>query len=180
LRRRRKSIAFQVLVAAVAVRQPLASLARIVEVEHRGHGVHAQSVDVVAVEPEQGARDEVIRHFAPAEIEDGRAPIRMEALARILVLVEGGAVEARETVRIDREVGRHPVDDHAQARRVAAVDEARERRRFAEAARRREQADRLIAPRVVERMLVDGHQLEMREPHVGRVRDERVRRARRS
>ncbi len=53
----------------------------------------------------------------------------MEALARVGVLVERGAVEAREAVRVDREVRGHPVEDHAEPGAVAAVDEARERRR---------------------------------------------------
>ena len=57
---------------------------------------------------------------------------------------------------------------------MAAIDEARERGGLAEPARRREEPDRLVAPRVVERMLVDGHELEVREPHVRRVGDERV------
>ena len=38
----------EVLAAAVDVGDPLAFLARVVEVEHRGDRVHAQAVDVVA------------------------------------------------------------------------------------------------------------------------------------
>ena len=37
----------EILAAAVHVRDPLAGLARVVEVEHRGHGIHAQAVDVI-------------------------------------------------------------------------------------------------------------------------------------
>ena len=43
----------EVLVAAEDVRDPFAGLARVVEVEHRGDRVDPQSVEVVAVEPEQ-------------------------------------------------------------------------------------------------------------------------------
>ena len=38
----------EVLLAAVRVGNPLAGLARVVEVEHRRDGVHAQAVDVIA------------------------------------------------------------------------------------------------------------------------------------
>ena len=58
---------------------------------------------------------------------------------------------------------------------MRAVDEAREGRRLAEAARRREQPDRLVAPGLVERVLVDRHQLEMGEAHVDGVGDEALR-----
>ena len=49
---------FEVLVAAEAVGDPLAGLARVVEVEHRSDPVHAQPVGVEPVEPEAGARDQ--------------------------------------------------------------------------------------------------------------------------
>ncbi len=39
----------------------------------------------------------------------------MEALARVLVLVERGAVEPAEAVFVGREVGGHPVEDDADA-----------------------------------------------------------------
>ena len=50
----------------------------------------------------------------------------MEALARILVLVKRGAVEAGEPVLVGREVSGNPVEDDADAGAVGAVDEARE------------------------------------------------------
>ena len=70
----------------------------------------------------------------------------MEALARIGVLVERGAVEAGQAVRVGREVRRHPVEDHADAGAVRAVDEAGEAFRRAEAGRRRVEPGGLVAP----------------------------------
>ncbi len=98
----------------------------------------------------------------------------MEALPRVGVLVERGAVEVREAVRVDRKVRGHPVEDHAQPGPVAAVDEAGEPGGLAVAARRREQPDRLVPPGRVERMLVDRHQLQVREAHVDGVGHQRV------
>ena len=61
---------FEVLVPPELVRNPFAGLPRIVEVEHGGHGIDAQAVYVVLVEPEEGVGDEEIDHFVPAVIED--------------------------------------------------------------------------------------------------------------
>jgi hypothetical protein len=47
----------------------------------------------------------------------------MLALARVGVLVEMGAVEPGERMRVLREVAGHPVEDHADAVGVALVDE---------------------------------------------------------
>ena len=93
----------QVLVAAVLVRNPLAGLARVVEVQHGGHGIHAQAVDVILLQPEQRVRDQERAHFVAAVVEDQRAPVAMLALARVGVLVERGAVEEDQAVRVLRE-----------------------------------------------------------------------------
>ena len=83
----------QMFAPAELVGNPFARLARIVEVKHRGHGVHPQAVNVKAVEPEKRVGDKEIGNLMPAKIEDQRAPILMRALARVFVLVKGGAVE---------------------------------------------------------------------------------------
>ena len=77
----------------------------------------------------------------------------MHALLRVGVLVEVGAVEVAEAVLVAREVRRHPVEDDADAALVQRIDQVHEILRRAEAAGRREVADRLVAPRAVERML---------------------------
>ena len=104
-------------------------------------------------------------NLAPAEIVDRGVPVGVEALARVGVLVERRAVEMGQAVRIGREMRRHPVDDDAQPRRMRAVDETGEAGGVAEPLGRREQADRLIAPGIVERMLADRQQLDMGEAH---------------
>ena len=125
----------QVLPAAVLVRQPLAGLARVVEVEHRGDRVHPQPVDVELLEPVQRVGDEEVAHLAPAEVEDVGAPVRLLAPARVGVLVERGAVEAGQREGVLGEVRRHPVDDHADAGPVQRVDQVAEVVRVAEAGR---------------------------------------------
>ena len=77
-----------VLVAPLRVGHPFAGLARIVEIEHRGDRVDAQAIDVIAVEPEEGARNQVVRDLAPSEVEDRGIPVGMEALSGVGVLIE--------------------------------------------------------------------------------------------
>ena len=90
---------------------------------------------------------EEVADLVAAVVEDERAPVRVLALARVLVLVERGAVEARQRPVVAREVRRHPVEDHADARAGAAVDERAEVVGRAEARGRREVAGDLVAPR---------------------------------
>src|SRR5689334_5277255 len=85
----------EILVPAELVRNPLALLARIVEVEHRGDRVHPQPVDVIPLEPEQRAAAEEVANFGTAVVEDRAVPFGVEALSRILVLVQMRAVEER-------------------------------------------------------------------------------------
>jgi hypothetical protein len=107
---------FEVFTPAELIRNPLAGAARVIQVEHRGHGIHAQAVDVKLLEPEKRVAEEKRPHLVAAVIEDQRAPVLMFALARIRMLVERGAVELREAVAIFGEVTRDPVENHARAR----------------------------------------------------------------
>ena len=76
------------------VRHPLAGLAGVVEVEHRGDGVDAEPVDVELLEPEQRIRDQEVAHLVSAVVEHQGAPVGMLALARVGMLIERRAVEA--------------------------------------------------------------------------------------
>ena len=78
----------EVLAAAVHVRRPLARLAGVVEVEHRGDAVDAQAVGVELLEPEQRVGDQEVAHLLAAEVEDVGAPLLVPAALRVGVLVE--------------------------------------------------------------------------------------------
>ena len=165
----------EVLAAAVLVGNPLAFLARVVEVQHRRHGVHAQAVDVILLEPEQRVRQQEVADLVPAVVEDQRAPVLVLALPRIGVLEERRAVEPGEAVLVLRKMAGHPVENHAEAGLVAGVDEQLEVLGRAEAAGRREESEHLVAPRSRERMLHHRQQLDVREAHLLHVRHEPVR-----
>src|ERR1035441_4880444 len=51
--------------------------ARVVEVQHRGHRVDADAVDVVFAQPEQRIGDQEVAYLVAAGVENERAPIRM-------------------------------------------------------------------------------------------------------
>ncbi|MNQ87043.1 hypothetical protein D3C85_1022530 [compost metagenome] len=121
----------QVLPPAVAVGYPFVVLARVVAVEHRGHRIHAQPVHVVDPQPVQRRSQHEAVHLGPAEVVDEGVPVLVEALEGVRVLVERGAVEAAQAMFVGGKVRRHPVEDHADARAVAGVDEGGEIRRAA-------------------------------------------------
>src|ERR1035438_3672021 len=76
----------EVFAAAEAVGNPLACFARVVEIEHGGDGVYTQSVDMIFVEPEHGARHEEAADLAASIIENESFPVGMESLACVRVL----------------------------------------------------------------------------------------------
>src|SRR3984957_3492971 len=82
------------------------------------------------------------------------------------MLVERGAVETDEPVRIVREMTGHPVEPDADYLVVTGLDQGREILRAAKATCRRKKPGRLIAPRAVERMFADRKKLDMGKAHV--------------
>ncbi len=106
-------------------------------------------------------------------IVDQSIPIDVPRLLGIGVLVERGAVEAREAVSVVRKMAGHPVEDDAKPGAMTGLDQRCEIGGASETAGRREHAGRLIAPGAVKRMLGDRHELDMGEieiAHIGRQR----------
>ena len=120
-------------------------------------------------QPEQRAREQEVADLVAPEVEDERAPVGVRAAARVGVLVQRRAVEAGERPVVAREVRRDPVEDHADAALVQAVDELAEVVGRAEARRRGEVRGHLVAPRAAERVRHDRQQLDVREAQVGHV-----------
>ena len=90
-------------------------------------------------------------------------PVGMKPSAGVGVLVEVGAVEEAEAVFVRGKVGRHPVQDDADAVLVQVVDEIHEILGSAVAAGGGEVAGGLVAPGAVKGMLHD-----RQEFHVGK------------
>ena len=164
----------EIFAAAELIGNPLAGLAGVVEVEHGGDRIHAEAVDVVLVEPEEGVGDEIVLNFVAAVIVDERAPIGMRALARIGVLVEMRAVELGKAVSVAREMRRRPIENDTEAGLVTAIDEFHEFGGSAVAAGGGKVAEGLVAPGAVEGMLHDGEQLDVRVAEILDIGDQLV------
>ena len=102
-------------------------------------------------------------HLRAAKVEDEGAPVGLLATQRIGVLIEGRAVEAAERPFVLGEVPGHPVEDHADSCLVQGVNEAAEVVGRTKPRRRREVRRHLVAPRAAERVLHDGHELDVSE-----------------
>ena len=164
----------QILPAAVLVGQPFARFPRVVEVEHRRHGIHPQAIDVKALAPIQSVGGEEIANLSPAEIKNERPPVGMLPTARVGVLVERRAVEQRQRKVVPREVRRHPVKNHADARRVQRINQYRKIVRRSVPARRRVKPRDLITPRRIVGVLGHRHKLDVRKTHLPHVADQFV------
>src|SRR5436309_2573421 len=105
----------EVFTAAILVGNPFAVPPRIIEIEHRGDGVHAEAVDMKTLAPEKRVGQEENADLMPAIIENEGAPILVRAFAGVFVLEKRGAVEAGESPIVAREVGGYPIDDDADA-----------------------------------------------------------------
>ncbi len=126
------------------------------------------------LEPVERVGEQEVPHLVASEVEDERAPVGMRAAARVCVLVERRAVEARQRPVVPGEVRRDPVEQHADPVGVQRVDEGAQVVRFAERRLRGEVARHLVAPRRAERVLHHGHQLDVREARLDDVLHELV------
>ncbi len=129
---------------------------------------------MVLAQPVERVREQEVPHLRPPEVEDERAPVGVRAAARVGVLVQVCPVEGGERPVVTREVGGYPVEDHADAPLVEAVDEVAEVVGRPEARGRRVVAGHLVAPGAGERMLHHRQQLDVRESEIGDVVGELV------
>src|SRR5438132_2597938 len=164
----------EIFAAAKSVRDPLSFLARIIEIQHRRDRIHPQTVDVILVEPEERIRDEKIADFIAPEIKNERAPIRLLALARVHVFVKIGAIEFGQTMRVFREMRRHPIHDHANTGLMTAVDKMAKLVRFSEATGGRIIVCYLINPGTFEGMLRHWHQFDVGITNLAELRQKRI------
>jgi len=136
----------QVLPPAVTVGDPLSLLSGIIQIEHGGHGIHPQPVYVVPVEPVEGIGHQKVLDLIAAVVEDQGVPVLLNALPGIRMFVQMGPVIEFEGIAVPGEVGRNPVQDHADPLGMAAVHQISQVVRRAVAGRHRIVSGHLIAP----------------------------------
>src|SRR5258706_306980 len=127
------------------------------------------------LQPVDRAGDQEATHLVAPEIVYCRVPVAVQTLARIFVLVQSGSIEAIQPMRVGGKMRRHPVDNHSDAGLMGTIDELREALGPAKPRGRSKQAKRLVAPRSAERMLGDGHELDVREAEIRDIRQQTVR-----
>ena len=143
----------EIFAPAVFIGYPLALAAAVIEIQHGGDSINAQTINTVPFEPEQRIGGQKIAHLVAAIVINQRIPIRMTALPRIGVLIEAGAVELRERMRVSRKMAGHPIEDHANPGGVKTPHQFGEAGGGTMPRGRRIEAGGLITPRAVERML---------------------------
>ena len=160
-----KRAGVQVLLGTVLVELLLARIVDAkVEVQHTGHAVHANAVNVEVLEPIQHVGDQEGADLAAGEVKLVSTPVRVN-----LVLKQHVAVKGCKAVGVGAKTAGHPVHDHADARLVARIDKVHELLRVAVARRGGVVAGRLVAPGAIEGMLHKRHDLDMRVAHVAHV-----------
>src|SRR5262249_24402160 len=104
---------FEVLPPTLGIGNPGAWLPGVIMIKHGGHRIDAQAIGMIDVQPKQRTAEQEALHLIASIVKHLGMPIRMNALARIRVLIEVRAVEEAQSMRVIGKVRRHPVEDHA-------------------------------------------------------------------
>ena len=169
---------FEVFPPAMTVGHPFPGLARIIAVQHRGHCIHAQPVDMEMLEPMQRRSQHKAMYLGAAQVVNQGIPVLMKAFKRVGVFVQRRAIKLRQPVGIVGKMRRHPVQNHADTGHVTGIDERGKIIWRAITGRRRKLRQGLITPGTTERVLHDRHQLDMGEAQLLHIRDQAIRQLR--
>ena len=163
-----------VLPAAAFIGEPFPIGAQVVAIEHRGHSIHANAIDVELLKPEDEVGNKEVAHLVAAVIKDQRSPFLVFPDPGITVFVKVCAIKESQSMGVLREMTRNPVDDHADAFSVAAVHERSEFIGCSVAAGRGIPTRHLISPGTVEGVLRDRHHLDVGESPVLHIRNQSI------
>ena len=109
-----------VVVVVVAAKRLSQSVA---VVEHRGHSVEAETVELVFIEPEFAVAQQEIDYGIFSIVEAERIPCRVLASAVAVEVLVVAAVEASQTLHlVFHGVGVYDIHNHRQAMGVGIVD----------------------------------------------------------
>ena len=155
----------KVLISAVLVGKPLAVLLAVVKVQHGSDSIHADSVDMVLVDPVVDIGDQEVGDLFLRQVEDPGAPVRVLSAARIGIFIDAGAVEFSEPESVGAEVCGHPVEDHADIVLMKCIHQVHEILGMSVSGSGSIVTCHLISPGSVKRMLGNAHELHVRELH---------------
>ena len=124
---------------------------------------------MVFFDPVQGVCNEEILYFILPVVEDFGPPVGMFPFPGICIFIQGLSVKISQAMGIPREMGGHPVQDHADPLLMEIVDKVHKFVRRAVTGGGSVVTGHLISPGAVERMLRDPHQLYVGVTHIGNV-----------
>ena len=143
----------KIFASSVLIGHPLPLFARVIQVKHRGYRIYTQAIDMIALAPSKCTCNKETPDFVTSIVKNQSAPILVETLTRIGVLVERCIVKASERKTIGRKVSRYPVHNHPNAVLMKRIDEEHEVLRHPETISWRKVSCHLITPRAIEGML---------------------------
>ena len=151
--------------ASINIRNPFPRILSVIQVQHGSHSIHADSIRVVLVRPEQRVSDQEVGYSRTAIVIDQSTPMRMCPLSRILMFIDACPVKISQSEAVPREMCRNPVEDYADALSMHIIHKIHEIIRRSIPAGRRVIPGHLITPGCVQWMLHDRKQLDMGVPH---------------
>ena len=114
---------FQIFAPAVFVGNPLPFVAVIIKIQHRRHRVNAQSVNVIFAQPKIRTGHQEGTNLVSAVVKYACSPRIMLAFFGVGVFIQRFAVKFVKTVCVLRKMCGYPVEDDAQARIVAGINQ---------------------------------------------------------
>ena len=138
---------FEILIASVSIRHPLPCFSRVVQIQHRGHSIHSQTIDVVPIKPHQRTIDEEVFDFGTAIIKNPALPLRMISETRVFVVVKVGSIEPRQSMRVVREMSWGPVHQNSDPSLMAGIHKRHKVFRGSKPTGGSKISGRLISPR---------------------------------
>jgi hypothetical protein len=151
---------------------PFSFFPPIIEIEHRGDGIHSQAINMVAIQPIESAVEKEVSDLDTIVIEDAAVPVRMMAEPWVGMVVEVRAVELGKSMRIVRKVSGSPVHEHTDSGLMGRIDEGHKVFGGSVPAVHCEVAGGLIAPGSIKRVLGNWQQFDVGIAHILHVRDE--------
>src|SRR5262245_52692312 len=156
----------KVLPPSIFVGNPLTFPPRIIEIEHGGHSVDPESIQVKSLAPIKCVGREKIPDFVAAKIKNQRAPILVRSLARVFMFIQCRPIKVGKRPIIARKMRRDPIHINSDARLMKLVDQKLEIIRCSIAACRSVKACDLITPTWIVNMLGRWKEFNVRESHV--------------
>ena len=99
----------KIFIATKLIWHPLPRFLAIIQIKHRCDRIYTQTIDVILLDPHKGTADQKVLDLILAIIKDLGTPLRMLALSRIRILIQGLTVEICQSMRILWKMRRNPV-----------------------------------------------------------------------